>query len=97
MYLYNRERGDFFVDIPTPDIITIVGLLLDAIGIILLFCVAPEKFPDPHTGIAMSSPESRKAKEEWKKMQVKRNRRANFSLGMIVTGFLLQAFAVYYW
>ena len=32
-----------------PDLLTVVGITLDAVGIALLFWYAPEKYPDPQT------------------------------------------------
>ena len=65
------------------------GLLLDALGIILLFGFAPEKYPNPQAGVtfALGDPTIR---PRWRKMQNVRTWVARFSIAMIVLGFSLQ-------
>lgn len=78
-----------------PDIVTVTGLFLDAIGIVVLFYNAPEKFPNPQYGMAFKVTDG--SVEEWQAEQARRRRRANWSLGFIVLGFFLQALAVIVW
>lgn len=78
--------------ISIPDVITVIGLLLDIGGIILLFWVAPEKYPDPQAtaGFAID----REYRENWRKAQKRRGELARAGLLCIVIGFTLQACAV---
>ena len=78
-----------------PDFLIVVGLTLDAVGIVLLFWHAPEKYPDPQsTAFFAIEDESR---DEWRKRQWKRRLIARFSVSIIVVGFALQAVAVIFW
>ena len=79
----------------TADILTVTGLILDAVGIVLLFRYAPEKFPDPQSTVFFAIKDD--SRDEWKKQQSKRKNVANFSLCIIVVGFSLQAIAVIFW
>lgn len=76
----------------TPSILTIVGLVMDASGIVTLFKYAPEKYPDPQSraGFAIK----KEVRDGWRKKQARRRCIANISLGVIVGGFALQAIAV---
>ena len=79
----------------SPDILTVTGLILDADGIVLLFWNAPEKFPDPQYDAFFAIEDD--SRDEWRKQQSKRKKIANFSICIIVTGFILQAIAVIFW
>ena len=78
-----------------PDMFTIAGLFLDAIGIVLLFYFAPEKFPNPQSTAFFKLEDG--SDEKWKDQQPTREKIALLSLGMIVLGFGLQALAVIVW
>ena len=81
-----------------PDILTVIGLTLDAVGIVLLFWYAPEKYPDPQYGSTFAlEGEDKIKRERWKADQPKRKKLANWSIGIIVAGFALQALAVIIW
>ena len=66
-----------------------MGLVLDALGIILLFGFAPEKYPDPQTGVSFALGD-RTIRPRWRKMQRIRIWVARSSIAMIVLGFSLQ-------
>ena len=74
------------------DLLTVVGLCLDIIGIILLFWVAPEKTPDPQSTVSFAIDKG--IRECWRKQQILRKWLARASLSLIVVGFSLQAVAV---
>ena len=74
------------------DIIAAVGLTMDAIGIVVLFFVAPEKYPDPQS-LAFFAIED-DSRDRWKKMQSRRKIVSRISVVVIVVGFLLQGVAV---
>ena len=70
---------------------TTVGLALDAIGVVLLFSFAPERFADPQwSAFFRVEGESAKKREHWKKMQPVRKWISRLAVAMIVIGFLLQ-------
>ena len=77
------------------EIVTVVGLLMDAIGIALLFSYAPEKFPHPQTRAFFRIDEDRKLAFE--AAQKRRSRIAGSALLMIFAGFVLQIVAVIFW
>lgn len=77
------------------DIVIVSGLILDAVGIVLLFQFAPEKFPDPQHGVSFQLEGCERKK--WERENRTRNRIAKWCLVMIVTGFALQAIAVVAW
>lgn len=83
------------LSINTPDILIVSGLIMDAVGIVLLFCFAPEKFPDPQTKAFFKIEDE--SRDEWGRGQSKRNRIAKFSVFIIVLGFMLQCIAVMFW
>ena len=80
--------------IPPGDQVIVLGLLLDIVGIVLLFWVAPEKYPDPQSRAFFAIETD--LRERWQKQQVRRRFLARSSLVCIVLGFTLQAFAVVY-
>ena len=53
-----------------PDLLTVVGITLDAVGIVLLFWYAPEKYPD-HQTLEFFAIEDDSG-DEWRKKQQKR-------------------------
>ena len=70
---------------------TTVGLAFDAIGVVLLFSFAPERFADPQwSAFFKVEGESAKRREHWKKMQPIRQKISRLAVAMIVVGFLLQ-------
>ena len=71
-----------------------VGLVLDIVGVMLLFQFAPEKHPDPQTRafFALEGEDAVK-REKWKRLQPVRVRMSKLSLVLIVTGFVLQLIA----
>ena len=77
------------------DIFTVVGLSLDAIGIVLLFCFAPEKFPDPQSRSFFKLVDG--YHDEWEKKQIVRKWVVGFGVGIMLLGFALQAVAVIFW
>ena len=81
--------------VSVPDMWSIAGLILDAIGIVLLFWNAPEKFPDPQTRAFFKIEDG--SRDEWERKQVFRRRIAGISVGMIVVGFVFQGIAVTFW
>ena len=82
------------LSLSTADLITVIGLGLDIVGIALLFWVAPEKYPDPQSsaGFAIDSDIG----ESWRIAQERRKWLARISLTLIVLGFMMQAFSVAY-
>ena len=74
------------------DILTAVGLLLDAVGVVFLFWYAPEKVPDPQS--TMSFAIEGDPRTRWRKDQRKRKVVAQISVGAIVLGFALQFISV---
>lgn len=78
-----------------PDLLTVVGLTLDAVGIVLLFWYSPEKYPDPQSTASFAIEDG--SRDEWRKKQPKRKSIARFSVTIIVIGFALQAIAVVFW
>lgn len=74
------------------DILTAVGLLLDAVGVVFLFCYAPEKVPDPQSTVSFAIEGD--ARTRWRKDQRKRKVVAKISVGAIVLGFALQFISV---
>ena len=77
------------------DILTAVGLLLDAVGVVFLFWYAPEKVPDPQSTTFFASEGDERAR--WKKDQRTRKVVANISVGGIVLGFILQFVGVVFY
>lgn len=74
------------------DLLTATGLILDAIGIIILFWSAPEKYPDPQSTAFFEIEDD--SRERWRKNQRRRTFVSRGSVIMIVTGFGLQLVAV---
>lgn len=74
------------------DIFAAVGLALDAIGIVVLFLVAPEKYPDPQS-LAFFAIED-DSRDRWRHMQRRRTIVSRISVVVIVVGFILQGIAV---
>lgn len=72
-------------------ILPIAGLILDLIGVTLLFCFSPEQFPDPqwNTSFAVEG-ESAIQRERWKRLQPIRRRLARCGFFSLALGFLLQ-------
>ena len=70
---------------------TIFGLILDAVGVVMVFYFTPERYPDPQwsTGFAVEG-ESKKARERWLKQQSKRRRIVVVGVVLIVIGFVFQ-------
>ena len=77
------------------DILTAVGLLLDAGGVFLLFWKAPEKVPDPQTKAFFKIADD--ARTRWVEDQQKRAGMAKISVGAIILGFILQFISVVLW
>ena len=73
------------------DFLTVAGLVLDAFGIVGLFIVAPEKYPDPQSTAFFSIGEH--AQERWRKRQKIRKIAARTLMGVVFFGFILQGFA----
>ena len=73
------------------EIITMIGLGFDIVGVVLLFWHAPEKFSDPQwsTFFAVEG-ESKRHREEWLRLQPRRRKIARFAVSLIVLGFALQ-------
>lgn len=83
-------RRDIASSMP-PEGLTVIGLFLDIVGVVLLFYVAPEKFPDPQAGVSFAlEGDDRKRREQWRKRQPTRRRLAAFSVVLIILGFGLQ-------
>ena len=78
-----------------PDHITVFGLVLDALGIVLLFFYAPEKFPHPQTKAMFAIPSE--VRISFEKAQKRRKRFSGAALAMIFVGFVLQIIAVVFW
>lgn len=78
-----------------PDWLATTGLILDAIGIVLLFRFAPEKYPDPQSTVFFALEDNSRIR--WKKAQRLRKRIAHWSLTAIVIGFALQCVAIVFW
>ena len=82
----------FGLCLSNADLVTVSGLAFDIVGIILLFWVAPEKYPDPQsTSFFRIEGDGR---ERWLHAQKRRAWLARISLALIVFGFFLQALAV---
>ena len=77
------------------DILTAVGLLLDAVGVVFLFCFAPEKVSDPQSTVAFAIEGD--ARTRWRKDQRIRKVVAKISVGAIVLGFFLQFVSVVFY
>ena len=75
------------------DIWIAVGLLLDIVGIVLLFFVVPEKYPDPQSS-AFFALEDKKLRPRWIKNQRRRRCAAIMGVVMISFGFVFQGVAV---
>ena len=76
----------------TGDVVTLVGLVLDIIGVAGLFLWAPEKEPDPQWGMAFQIRQD--TRDAWRQRQKRRRKIAGGCLGLIALGFALQGFAV---
>lgn len=79
--------------ISTADGLTFIGLMLDILGVALLFCFAPEKFPDPQFQASFRVDQD--LRERWRQDQRWRRRAALAGVSLLVTGFSLQAVAVF--
>ena len=77
----------------TADGVTFVGLVLDILGVVLLFRFAPEKFPDPQFQASFAVAKDVRAR--WRRAQRRRRRAALAGVSLLVTGFSLQAVAVF--
>ena len=77
---------------PSADLVTVIGLGLDVVGVALLFWVAPEKYPDPQFGVAFAIEGN--ARKKWQKAQKQRGWLAKASLVCIIVGFILQGVAI---
>ena len=62
----------------TADLITVIGLVLDIVGIVLLFWVAPEKYPAPQSTVFFAIEGD--SRERWRIAQERRKRPARISL-----------------
>ena len=78
-----------------PELLTVIGLTMDAVGIVLLFLYAPEKFPDPQSTAFFAIEDN--SRERWRAAQPRRRKIAVASVCIIVVGFALQAIAVIFW
>lgn len=84
------------MDISLPaDALIVVGLILDAVGIYLLFWHAPEKYPDPQSTAFFKLEDD--SRERWLEKQATRRKISGFSVGIIILGFFLQCIAVVLW
>ena len=77
------------------DVLAVLGLILDALGIVLLFHYAPEKYPNPQFGVGFKVEDG--SVERWKLEQPKRRHLAFSAVCIIVLGFFLQAVSVIVW
>ena len=66
----------------------VIGLLLDILGVVMLFWVAPEKHLHPQAKISFKLNEA--DAEKWEAKDRKRRRLAAIALGIIIGGFVLQ-------
>ena len=74
-----------------PESVTIIGLCFDIVGVVLLFCCAPEKFSDPQWGAFFAvEGESKRRRDEWQKLQPRRRKIAGIGVVLIVVGFAFQ-------
>lgn len=74
---------------PAEEAITVLGLGLEIVGIVLLFFVAPEKYPDPQYGVTFAIQSNKR--KVWQQTQTKRQLLAGVSILSIILGFVLQA------
>ena len=74
------------------DLLAATGLILDAVGIIILFFSVTEKYPDPQSTVFFAIEDD--SRERWRKNHRIRTFISLGSLAMIVTGFGLQLVAV---
>ena len=73
------------------EIITMVGLAFDIVGVVLLFCHSPEKFADPQWSAFFAvEGESKRRREEWQRLQPRRRKIAVSAVVLIVLGFSFQ-------
>lgn len=68
--------------------LSIIGLLLDIIGVVMLFFVAPEKYLHPQAMIGFKLNDA--DRKEWEAKDLKRKKLAAVSLAIIAIGFALQ-------
>ena len=73
--------------------LTATGLLLDIIGIIALFWLAPEKYPDPQSTVSFKV-EPSELRDRWRKNNERRKVVAGIGVSAMVLGFALQFIAV---
>ena len=77
----------------TADGLTVLGLVLDILGVVLLFAFAPEKFPDPQFKVSFAIKDG--SRQRWRRTQRWRRCAALAGVSLLVTGFSLQAVAVF--
>ena len=77
-----------------PAILRLVGLVLDLLGVGLLFFFSPEQFPDPQwSAFFKVEGDAAKRREHWLKWQPRRRRIARGGFISLALGFTLQLFA----
>ena len=74
------------------EVLTALGLILDILGISLLFLFAPEKFPDPQFGTFFQIEDDSRIK--WENNQKRNKKIAIISVFLIIIGFVFQLLSV---
>ena len=71
---------------------TILGLVIDAVGVVMVFYFAPERYPDPQWSAFFAlEGKGKEARKQWLKKQPKRGRIVVAGVALIVIGFGFQA------
>ena len=68
--------------------LSVIGLLLDILGVVMLFCVAPEKYLHPQAMIGFKLNDA--DRREWEAKDQKRKKLAAVSLVIIALGVVRQ-------
>ena len=71
------------------DCFTIIGLLCDILGVILIFRYAPEKVPHPQFGLGFAVEQH--YVEDWERGNRRRTCGTKVGLLLIIVGFTIQA------
>ena len=77
------------------DALILCGLILDIVGVVAIFWIAPEKHPDPQNSSFFAlEGEDAKRRDRWKKLHPMRVQLSRMGVSLIVVGFVLQGLGV---